>query len=329
METHTTKFHYGEQSTYEWHKLRLGNFTSSTIHQLFSEPTKQNKANLAMVELKRNLWPINKEVVDYRPNNTSINYAIKYLVSFGFGSNIEFEKAKKALKEYFKHDSFCFINLDDFSITQYEDLLLRACYAIDNIDVFGGSATTLIKEKANEIIYGEPKEELEGVRALEWGKENEPLASKFFQEKTLNFCDSGSKKIAFVSVNEMATGTSPDDTIDGFIPSEYKCPINRNKHYDHTKIKNSNDLFNFDKQKYYQMMHQMWVLKSEFGYWSSFHPHLLRKTSTRHKALHTIKVRANNNIIKQFPKLIKQAELLRDKFVLDFLSTEDVELWNY
>ncbi len=37
-------YHYGNQQTEEWQKLRLGKFTSSTIYNLFNEPTKKERA---------------------------------------------------------------------------------------------------------------------------------------------------------------------------------------------------------------------------------------------------------------------------------------------
>jgi hypothetical protein len=175
-------------------------------------------------------------------------------------------------------------------------------------------ALKYIEEKGADIIYQEGKEILSGseIKALDWGNENEPLASKAFSSSMLIFPDK--EKLSFVQFGEY-TGTSPDDTIDKTIPSEYKCPMNRNIHLDHMDILTGEDLKKYSKQKYYQLMHQMYCLGAEFGYWSSFDRRLLLNKETEHAVIHTIIVQRDEELCEQFAMKIQKAGETRDAFV--------------
>ena len=180
------------------------------------------------------------------------------------------------------------------------------------------TAYKYIKEKACEVIY-QDREEIRQNDAMIWGHENEPLASEWFESKTLEFVDKGEKKIQFVSVGKYA-GLSPDDTIEGFVPSEYKCPKSRLVHLDHLSILNAEDLKKFSKQKFYQVHFQIWGLGAEFGYWSSFDPRLLNNEETIHKAIHTIKIERCEEICKQFEMKVEKAGVSRDEFIENILK---------
>ena len=126
---------------------------------------------------------------------------------------------------------------------------------------------------------------------------------------------------------DLESVSSPDDTINSLIPSEYKCPINKEIHDDHTKIRTAFDLLAFDKQKYYQIQHQIWSLGAEFGYWTSYDPRLARIEKYAHKASHTLKIDLDKKVAAQFSKRIKHATIVRDRLINEFYKTSDKGLW--
>ena len=327
MKNHKIKLHFGEQNTDNWQKLRLGKFTSSTTFQLFEEPSKQTRTKAAVTQIQNGLWCVNEEILSCRPNNDALNYAGKYLVAAKMCKATEITRSKKVLKEVFKDNALCMDNIDDFGFWNSELLLMSLCYAIDNIDVLAGSSVGLAKKKALEIIHEEQEDDLSHVEAIQWGNDNESVARKFFESKTLNFVDSGHDRIMFVEIEGLESGSSPDDTIEHLVPVEYKCPKNRAIHHDHTKIRSSQDLFNFNKQKWYQVQHQIWSLKSEFGYWSSFDPRLLNSSIAKHKALHTIKIPLDKTVASQFETKIRLATEVRNEFVEEFINSSDKGLY--
>jgi len=184
---------------------------------------------------------------------------------------------------------------------------------------WSATAWKYIKEKATEIIYQQRKENLTGaeIKALDWGNENEPLASKHFNSSNLIFTDK--RKLSFVQFGEY-TGTSPDDTIGLIIPSEYKCPLNMTIHMDHCDIKTGEDLKKYDKQKFLQLHHQIYCLGGEYGYWSSFDRRLLLNEETEHIAIHTIKVNRDKELCEEFDRRIQKAGEARDEYVMNRLA---------
>lgn len=319
----------GEQNTDIWKQKKVGKFSSSEIFKLYENPSKQSKAKAVIAQLKNNLWGVNAQMVDYRPNNDEMTYIGKYLVSAGFCKSRDITAAKKELKSAFSCDFFNLDNLENYDLDENDLLLMRACYAIEWIDILAGSAVGYAKQKALEIIHNELKDDLSKVKikAIDWGNEYEPVASQYFENKTCKFVDSGEDKVMIVEHLDFESVSSPDDTIDSIVPSEYKCPINKAIHYDHTKIRTAADLLAFDKQKYMQVQHQIFSLHAEYGFWSSFDPRLLRRKSTKHKALHTLKIKLNKKISRQFEKRIRHATVIRDEFVNDFMNITDKGLY--
>jgi hypothetical protein len=310
----SNKIFYGEQKTEEWHSLRLGLFTSSTIHHLFEDSSKQAKAIALMQQLKEGTWMLDNAVLNHRPTPDDLTYICKYLVEYKFIKKLDVPILKKDLKAILK-DGFVLSGNDSFKECL---LILTACYAMHKIEVASGSMTMLCKKKALELIYEAPDMELDGIAAIEWGNENEGLARQVFEEQTLEILDAGDKKISFVQNFNLQTGSSPDDTIQGVSPVEYKNPWNKGIHYDHWQIKNADQLLQFDKQKYYQLQHQIWMLGAKFGYFVSFGQRLLNTTKFKHKALFVLKVDRNEKVMQQFEPRLMQAIEVRNKFIENF-----------
>lgn len=311
----TNQIFYGEQKTTEWQKLRLGLFTSSTIYHLFEDSSKQTKAIELMKQLKSGAWKVTEAVLNYRPTSYDLTYICNYLVDYGFLKKKEIKFIKKELKGLLKDGHF------NSGEKYMKDciLVLTACYALNKIEVHSGSANMLCKKKAQEIIWEKPSraDDIGGVDSVEWGNDGEELARNNFEFETLFDVDKGSKKISFIKNEALQTGSSPDDTIDGKIPVEYKNPYNEGIHYDHCALKNADDLLKFDKQKYYQIQHQIFCLEADHGYFVSFDRDLLN-TKFKHKALKYIEIKRNESVCSQFePRLLKAIEV-RDKFIEDF-----------
>lgn len=316
---HKTKMHFLETKD-EWHDLRLGKFTSSTIYQLFEDSSKQTKANAAMTQIQNGHWVLNENIVSARPNTAEINYAAKYLLSSALASKNDLRYSKCELKAAFKDESFSFQNIENFNLRNSTALLMIACYAIEYIECMAGSAVSLAKKKAHELIYQEAEEDLSNVAVIEWGIENEPLAARQFELENLDlFLDQ--RKVSFIEIEGLESGSTPDDTLDNYtIPVEYKCPKNKGIHYDHCFLNNALDLYNFDKQKYYQVQHQIWTMGATHGYWSSFDKRLLRVDNFKNRALHTLKIKLNPQVAREFPKRIEDATRVRDEFINNFLK---------
>lgn len=321
------KIHYGEQNTTEWETLKIGKFSSSTMNQLFVVPSKQSKAKTAMRALRRDEWTIKQEIAESRPNNEEMNYCIKYLLDYSFGKKAVFEAAKAELKATFKDKSFDWSTFHNFGLSTAAKLILRGCYAIEKTEVLQGTAIGLIKRKVQEIIH-DTLTPSPTSKAIDWGNENEPLASMAFVDKTCLFVDEGLKKVSFIEMSS-AEGSSPDDTINGCVPVEYKCPFNRSIHYDHCLIRTAHELFKYDTQKYYQQQHQMAAMQATHGYWNSFDPRLLQRDIVAHRAMHTIKIKPNHKVIKQMRILTDKAVRMRDKLVNEFINTNDTALWDF
>lgn len=304
---------YGEQQTEEWHQLRLGLFTSSTIYHLFEDSSKQAKATALMKQLKDGLWQPNGLVLNHRPTAKDTKYICKYLVDYKFLKAADIRFIKADLKELIKSGS------PKLNYTKEAILLLTACYALQHIEVASGSMKMLCKKKAEEIIWELPTDpDLTGVKAVEWGKENEGFARQKFEEETLELLDKKEKKISFIRNENLQTGSSPDDTIEGCIPVEYKNPEAFGVHYDHWQIKNGDQLLQFDKQKYYQIQHQIWMLNAKFGYFVSFDQRLLNTSKFAHKALFVLKIERNEKVMKMFEPKLLQAIECRNKFIENF-----------
>jgi hypothetical protein len=318
--------HYGDQNTKEWERLKIGRFSSSTMNQLFTKPSKQSKSKSAMRGLQLGEWELNDEILQNRPNNDELNHCIKYLLDFGLGKKAPLMEAKKELKKLFKESYLSIDNLDLFQVSEAATLLMRGAYAIDHTDPLEGTAVGLSRKKAIEVIYDTLGPDIGNTPACNWGNINEPLALQKFEERTCLFLDEGKDKIQFIEMCS-ASGSSPDGSIFAENPIEVKCPHSMDVHFAHCGLRNGLDLFNYSKQKYYQVQHQILALRADFGYWASFDPRLLRKELTAPRALHIIKVKPHKKTIDAMQRLTDNAIRLRDKFINDFIKYNDFELW--
>jgi len=305
MQNRKRIYHYGQQQTEEWHNVRLGKFTSSTIYNLFNEPTKKERA-IEVVKRMRAGTNLDHTVedIDYSiMTNEYMNYVWGYLYPNSAKTSAECKEAKKNLKDFIKGS--CEINA-------LGNELIVAITGIETIDIIAHSALNYIYNKALDIYYGQAEINAGGA-ACDWGNEWEPVASNVFKQR--NLYNSDRVKMAFCEVEGLETGTSPDDTENKTTPSEYKCPKSRKIHMEHTKIKNDIELLAYDKQKYFQVHHQMFVLGSENAFWSSFDPRLMNNPKTAKKALHTIEIQRNEELCAMFEKKILMATKIRNEYL--------------
>lgn len=303
-------YHFGAQQDEKWHTLKVGIFSSSEIYRLFGAPTKKERATEVIRQKEENIaFPfcfskLNKSIID----NDYMNFVFKELNPNLSVKDASFQAIKKDIKEWVKTGSLA------LSETQtYIDIIA----GIEQIEMLSSSAYTYADEKAQEIIYNE-QDISGGGFAIEWGNDNEPFAAHTFSQRNLYNADK--VKMSFCKVEGLETGSSPDDTQNRTTPSEYKCPFSKKIHRQHTEIENDIDLLAFDKQKYYQIHHQIYVLMAEKGYWSSFDPRLLKNPKTAAKALHTVEVARNEMLCNQFETKVILATKLRDKIVSDFMD---------
>ena len=266
-----------------------------------------------MQQLKDGIWKPSDKVYNHRPTSDDLTYICKYLVDYKFIKKLDVAFIKKDVKDLIKYSA------SNPNYTKESTLLLTACYALHHIEVASGSMQMLCKKKAEEVIWEESTDiDLEGIKAVDWGIENEPLAREYFEKQTLEKLDVEEKKISFIRNEELQTGSSPDDTIQGKIPVEYKNPQTFGVHYDHWQIKTPEQLLSFSKQKYYQLQHQIFMLGAKFGYFVSFDRRLLDKPRFAHKALFVLEVPRNEKVMQQFEPRLLQAIETRDEFINDF-----------
>lgn len=102
--------------------------------------------------------------------------------------------------------------------------------------VFGGTAESYIYDVASEIITEMPKDDINGVFALEWGKKREPIARASFELQTdlkvdeVGFAIGTEKDNDLGSMNDYL-GFSADGIINKErYGAEIKCPL-RSEHH--------------------------------------------------------------------------------------------------
>jgi hypothetical protein len=111
--------------------------------------------------------------------------------------------------------------------------------------VWGKGAKTYIKKKAKELANGTVEDSIDSP-AMHWGRINEPLARKKYEEVTGDTVE----LVGFVEYGN-GIGCSPDGFIRTDMLVEFKCPYNQ-------EIFKSYVEKGLAPKKYlYQMMHQM------------------------------------------------------------------------
>jgi len=183
---------------------------------------------------------------------------------------------------------------------------------------FSQRGLNYIKSKAVEVLYGTYAESSAGI-AGQWGKDYEPIAAEYFEQTYLapRLLFRDMDQVRFIEHESLPTGTSPDDHVDGR-PSEYKCPYNRSIHFSHCQLQSLDDLMKFDKQKAWQIIHQMWLMRSDSAYWVSFDPRLLSSERYTHKALHVIEVEQMDGAVEQLKQKIVAAQQVMNEFIDQF-----------
>ena len=185
---------------------------------------------------------------------------------------------------------------------------------------FSASGLTYISAKAQEVCYGVPSPSASSL-AIQWGEEWEPIAAEQFDKTYLHprllFKDD--EDLQFIASESLPTGGSPDDLVDG-MPAEYKCPYNPTNHFKHCQINTLEELLAFDKQKAWQLIHQMWLMRADGAYWCSFDPRLLHSEKCPHRALHVIEVEQIQEACDQIEERVAAAHELMKKEVERFLN---------
>lgn len=131
-------------------------------------------------------------------------------------------------------------------------------------------AKTYAEEVAAELIYKSPAPFLE-TAAVQWGKENEPLAVEAYEQTT------GRKvsEIGFITMGDF-TGSSPDGLTDDGGQIEIKCPFNRLNHLQNViNLNEPADLLALHKNYFYQVQHQLYLTGLKYCDFVSFDPRLL------------------------------------------------------
>ena len=132
---------------------------------------------------------------------------------------------------------------------------------------------TYLLKKIGEIDTGMPSEEVFG-KALDWGKEHEPLARKWYERYSglpVEPCDF----VPYCGVEYF--GASPDGKVRdnhkiGAV--EIKCPYVTSNHLEHCLIDSRDYFKKYFKDYYWQTVSEMMVLGADFTDFVSFDPRM-------------------------------------------------------
>ena len=130
------------------------------------------------------------------------------------------------------------------------------------------TAQTYILERAAEVLTGRPMAEVFGP-ALDWGKENEPLAKHWYTRRTGNQV----QEVGYVPLDEYAGG-SPDGLIGKLGLIEIKCPFNTTNHIRFAMMKEQSDLLDIAPEYYYQIQMNLLCTGRKWAHFVSFDPRI-------------------------------------------------------
>lgn len=146
--------------------------------------------------------------------------------------------------------------------------------------LFGDTAITYISDCVGEILTGEPKSDLTGVRATEWGNVYESEAGEAFEKyigKPIEFY--GGANPQFYHFNAYSGG-SPDGLLDDAV-LEIKCPYNTANHVKRLLASRqgaSNDWLRDNNEDYYwQVQFNMMCTERNKAYLVSYDPRVVNE----------------------------------------------------
>jgi hypothetical protein len=140
---------------------------------------------------------------------------------------------------------------------------------------FGEGAMTYIESRAAEIFNQVPVSDLEGMRAIEWGNENEPIAAGLISEYFKgNFEYFGKYNPKFYPYEPVAkwSGGSPDGIAVKNAVVEIKCPETSTHHIKYWRMKEASDLKDVKPIYYAQIQFNMMCTGLDKGYFFSYDP---------------------------------------------------------
>lgn len=145
---------------------------------------------------------------------------------------------------------------------------------------FGEGAMTYIESRAAEIFNQVPVSDLEGMRSIEWGNENEPIAAGLISEYFKgNFEYFGKHNPKFYPYEPVAkwSGGSPDGIAVKNAVVEIKCPETSTHHIKYWRIKEGADLKDVKPLYYGQIQFNMMCTSLDRGYFISYDPRPLSR----------------------------------------------------
>lgn len=116
---------------------------------------------------------------------------------------------------------------------------------------------------ATERLTGKPLPPVEGVKALEWGKRQEPAAKRAYSLQTGRLV----QEVGFIRHNKLKAGASPDGLIGRDGGLELKCPYNSTIHTRTLK-------FGLPKEHLPQIQGCLWITKRDWWDFGSFDPRM-------------------------------------------------------
>lgn len=160
--------------------------------------------------------------------------------------------------------------LGNFSPSEYYKLVtdpkLKADKDAGNLSE---GALTHVHEKASELLTGLPSKDDFDNKYLEWGREWEPVAKKYY-EKVFN------RKVEIVGgISNGEDSGSPDGltgTIEDAGGIEIKCPYKISHHLKYLLLKNAEDLKSNHKNHYWQITGYMYLSDRKWWDFVAFHP---------------------------------------------------------
>lgn len=175
--------------------------------------------------------------------------------------------------------------------------------------LFGKTAITYITSRVTEITTGETISDSQELssKATEWGKKNEPLAIKAYEEK-FNITVHG--KQDFIPYGDNG-GATPDGLVGDDGMTEIKCPFNPTNHTANMLIIDQKAFSDYHKVYYPQIQMQLLCSGRSWVDFVSFDP---RCVNDAHK-LHVIRIYRDDAMIQELEYRILEAVKIRNEML--------------
>lgn len=143
----------------------------------------------------------------------------------------------------------------------------------------GEKGVTYIRQKVAEVLTGQPKQAAYAY-PLVYGKETEPEAVEYFEEKNGLKCE----QIGFITWGDHA-GCSPDRLIGDDEILEVKCPYQSENQIDYLMLTDIWDVKALYPQYYWQVVTQLLFTQRKRAHFCTYDP---RMQNDKHKLTHII-----------------------------------------